>query len=213
MVCTIAIAISLAVLSAGCTRSTNTTSPTPSVSTHVAVAGAVTSQHAAMIRAPRLMAVSSVTYQNPALLVTFTYPQNWGTTPNPTADGSVSDRYYVAWPNNGDNSTYVNFYAWPNTSNDTLSNIVTTDTQSFYQYQGNVTVVQNATSTTLGGMPALTTVLSYDQGKDPAIPVEANTTYTTNYGWVYVIQYTASPSYYAGSLNAVQQVTNSFAFL
>jgi len=211
MVCTVAIAISLAVITAGCTTSTNTPSPTPSVSTHVAAAVAQQRPASVSVRTAPMAVGGLVTYQNPIWGVKFNYPQDWWGAPYPQQNAQY--RYYVCGPNNGDNFTVVAFWAWPNTGNDTLSNIVNNDTQTYSQYYGNVTVVKNVTSTTLGGMPALTQQLAGNYNNDPTTPTETLMTYTLHNGWVYVIRYDASPSYYAGSLNDVQQTINSFAFV
>jgi hypothetical protein len=177
------------------------------------VAAAVAQQRPAGVSPPSApLAISSlVTYQNPGWDVKFTYPQDWWGALYPQENAPA--RYYACWPNNGDNFTYVSFFAWPNTGNDTLSNIVNNDTQYYNQYNGNVSVVQNVTSTTLGGMPALKQQLAGNANNDPTTPVETLFTYTIHNGYVYVIRYDASASYYAGSLNDVQQIINSFAFL
>ena len=194
--CIIAITISLVVVSAGCTTSTNTTSsPTP--------AGA----SAASITASGTMAI----YQNAAVGVTFSYPQNWTVNPDPTRNGTVPARYCNIWPNNLDNDSGMGFWKWDNPNNEALLTVVNSEVQRYISnYNG--TVVQNVTSTTLGGVPALNFTVMWTP-RNSQDQVERLCTYAAKGDAIYAIICDASPSFYNGVLNDYGQVINSFAFI
>ena len=210
MACIVAITISLVVIIAGCTTSTNTTtSPTSNVSsTASTTVGSMTADSMTILG-------NMAMYQNATVGVQFTYPQNWTVASDPTSNGSDPACYCIIWPNNGDirlpYPSYVSFHKFSNTDNETLLNVVNSNLQSYIDY--GATVVQNVTSTTLGGVPAFKFVVTFNANNNPKTPIERLFICTLKGDSFYTIRYSASTPYYASTLNDVQQIINSFAFI
>jgi hypothetical protein len=158
-----------------------------------------------------------VTYQNPQIGVKFTYPQNWTVSKDPTANGTIPSEYYWIYPTNRiDNRMSVAFYktdkqTWLSDSdNNTTLNYIHASINFWNTLDSNVT--QNATPTTLGGVPAYKITASFDMNKDPNNPHVLTRWYATKGDYIYTAGYEDRPADF-GTLNTADQIINSFEFI
>jgi hypothetical protein len=161
-----------------------------------------------------------VTYQNPQIGVKFTYPQNWAVLPDPTFKGTASSSYYYIYPTY--NNNYVasaTFYktdkqTWlSDNDNSTTLNYVNASIKTWNTVNSNVTLIQNATPTTLGGVPAYKITGSDNLNKDPANPRMFTRWVATKGDYIYIVGYENSPAAFNGTLNTAEQIVNSFDFI
>ena len=163
----------------------------------------------------------SIVYANATAGVKFSYPQTWVVARDPTSSGNWSDRYYFIWPPQLTNDTQdmraLGFWKQPKElytgNNDTAIayNKIKDDIAATTANNANVTIVQNITSTTLGGMPAYTGVWSYTSPKN--VPMIANHIWTVKGGDLYGIFYSSDPAHYPASMDHVNQTVQSFEFI
>jgi TIR domain len=136
---------------------------------------------------------TTVTYQNPQIGVKFTYPQNWSVLKDPTSNGRVSVCYYLIYPTNRNNALdSVQFYkvdkqGWlSDSNNNTTLNYINASINSWYTESSNVTIIQNATPTTLGGVPAYKITFSLNLNKDPNDPRMHTNWLATKGAYIYI---------------------------
>lgn len=167
----------------------------------------------------------TITYQNSTVGVKFSYPQTWIVSNNPTSGGKYPTRYFSVWPPlpSGVNSTvdtrYVGFYNESKTNytgnNDTaitLDKISTNFNFTIDNNVTNVTLVENFTPTTFGGMPAYEAVWSFNL-KSPGTLTYNKQIWTVKGDRLYGIIYGSGQNYYSTSLPQVDQIINSFEFI
>ena len=153
-----------------------------------------------------------IVYQNNTVGVKFSYPQNWLSNTS-----RLYMRYYGLIPplNRVGDSKFISFY---NTStypyageNDTATvlNKINWDIEWYKQNYTNFTLIQNATSTTLGGRPAYTASWSYNSSTQWIL----KETWTAKGGTLYGISYISYPASYAVPLEQLDQIIKSFEFI
>ena len=161
-----------------------------------------------------------VTYQNLTAGVKFSYPKNWTVSANPTQNGTYPNEYYEIYPPNYETAqSAIGFYKLSkapfsaDTDNATVLGAINYDMYSSSDNSANFTVVQNVTSTTLGGKPALEWAARDSDQSSQYQPYEWFGIYTVRGDNIYLVAYWASPSYYATMSNDAQRVINSFEFI
>jgi hypothetical protein len=161
-----------------------------------------------------------VTYQNPQIGVKLTYPQNWTVLKDPTFNGRVSSCYYLLYPTNRNNTLdSVQFYkvdkqGWLSDSdNNTTLNCINAFIYYWNMTNSNVTLIQNATSTILGGVPAYKITVSLEMNKDPNDPHMFTRWFVTKGDYIYMASYECLPATFNGTLNTAEQIVYSFEFI
>jgi hypothetical protein len=169
----------------------------------------------------------TITYQNPTVGVKFSYPQTWIVASDPTSGGSSPNHYYEVWPPLplGVNSTgdtrdvgFFNDSTTGNVGNNDTATALNHITSNFEADKANntytnVTLIENLTPTTFGGMPAYEAVWSYHTIQNPGTLYYTNQIWTVKGDYLYGIIYWSGQNYYSTSLPQVEQILNSFKFM
>ena len=173
--------------------------------------------------APATTAVASsgfITYQNTSLGVKFTHPKNW-TVGRVPSNVSALNYYWILASRWDDNTTQMYFWRENTTpyegknDSDTSLNKVNYNikmSSSGSRSLSNLTVLQNPTPVTFGGLPAY----EYRYSWTPTVPniqtMMAKQVWVTHGDGVYGIVYQGIPNYYNRSLSAADQIIGSFEF-
>lgn len=161
-----------------------------------------------------------VTYQNPQIGVKFTYPQNWTVLKDPTFNGATPSSYYYIHPTYNYNQLVsvvfwkTNKQTWlSDNDNKTTLNYIHASIETWNTVGSNVTLIQNATPTTLGGVPAYKITASENYHKDPTDPRMFTRWVATKGDYIYVVSYENRPATFNGTLNTAEQIVDSFDFI
>ncbi|MEI7827401.1 MAG: hypothetical protein WCI87_06380 [Euryarchaeota archaeon] len=160
------------------------------------------------------------TYQNPEIGVKLTYPQNWTALKDPTFNGSTSNCYYYIYPTNRNNTLdSVGFYkvdkkGWLSDSdNNTSLNYLNSLMYYWNMTNTNVTIIQNATSTILGGAPAYKITVSFNLNKDPNDPHIFSRWFLTKGDYIYIASHEGLPWTFNRTLDTAELIVYSFEFI
>lgn len=158
-----------------------------------------------------------IVYQNNTVGVKFSYPQNWLSNAS-----RLNTRYYGLIPpiSGAGDSKFTGFYNTLKTpytgENDTATilNKVNMDIEFYKKNHTNYTIIQNVTPTTLGGRPAYTVSYSYDYNSSGSAGQWVfKEIWTLKDDTLYGIIYNSHPTYYAASLERLDQIIKSFEFI
>jgi hypothetical protein len=173
-----------------------------------------------MIPGTTTLAGKMVTYKNPQIGVKFVYPQNWTVTKDPTFNGTVSNCFYLIYPPHRNNTLdSVSFYKidkqrWlSDNDNDTTRNYIGDLIYYWNIANSNITYIQNATTTILGGVPAYRLTVSLDLNKNPNDPHVFTRWFVTKGDYIYMASYECFPTTFNRTLDTAEQIVYSFEFI